>query len=423
MNFVQRSTAKVKGYSFLETLLFTNFDQNKISLNELSCDFADNHGIDISRQGVDQRFNEESVDFMKAVLEKLLKEIVSEESIIDFLDEFKSIRIKDSTAFQLPADMAEKYPGSGGSASKAQIRIQFEYDFRTGKIYDLSLHPFNKQDTTDAQDTLPAIEENDLIVRDLGYIVLGVLKEIDKKGAWFVNRFHFTANAYEKKDDVYEQLDFAKVQKYMNKQKIDLIEKEVFIGAKKDVKVRMIIERLPDKKVEIRLRKEIEKARKKGYTLTDRAKSHIGLNVYITNVPQEKLPNTKVRFIYSLRWQIELVFKVWKSVGEIDKVKQMKVARFETMLYAKLIWIIMNWKILWEVGKTLWKEQHILLSPIKLFRTLKNRIHKFQLAMADSEKAVTDFIIAILKLSPKKHQLEKKNKHLSSLEMIMLFCV
>ncbi len=46
-----------------------------------------------------------------------------------------------------------------------------------------------------------------------------------------------------------------------------------------------------------------------------------------------------------MRWQIELFFKIWKSQANIDKVKEMKLHRFECQLMAKLVWLIIHWKI------------------------------------------------------------------------------
>ncbi len=389
-------------------------------MNDLSVAFADNHQIDVTKQSVDERFTERSVEFMKTVLERLLPKVVDQDPVMEFLKDFASVKIKDSTCFQLPESMVEKYAGSGGSASKAQIRIQFEYDYKTGKIYDLSLHAFNDQDSTNAIETMFSTQENDLVIRDLGYIVIQVLLGIEEKKAFYLNRHNFSSNAYENKTDK-KPIDFGKMQKYLKRKKLDSIEKDVYIGADKSLKTRMIIELLPKEQSEIRLRKANGAARKKGRELSEKYKAHICLNVYITNIPPEKLPINKVRSLYRLRWQVELVFKVWKSVGEIHKVKKLKIERFETMLYAKLIWIMLNWSILWQITKLLWKDNKILLSSIKTFKTLKNKVKDFQNAVIKGEAAILEFIDKIIELSPGKHRLEKKKNQLSSLEILLLF--
>ncbi len=62
-------------------------------------------------------------------------------------------------------------------------------------------------------------------------------------------------------------------------------------------------------------------------------------------MPREILPYKKVRKTYYLRWQIELVFKTWKSFFEINKIKKVKKDRMECQLLAKLIWILLNWRL------------------------------------------------------------------------------
>jgi len=422
-DFVQRTSAKLNGSTFVDSLLFTGFNHKDLSLEALSTQLDHEYHVEISKQGVDQRFNENSVAFMKSLLEQLLPKVLSEVPVISFLEDYRSVRIKDSTSFQLPENMEEKYSGSGGDASKAVIRIQFEYDYRSGKVYDLSLHAFNDQDAKDAQLTVSNIEKNDLIIRDLGYVVIKVLLFIANMEAWYLNRFNFSSTAYEKIGDVYQEIDFGKIQKYMNKNQVDSLEKEVYIGKKKSLKTRLIIERLPEKKVEVRLRKAKEQARKKGRQLTDKYKAHIGLNVYITNIDAEKLPVKNVQILYKLRWQIELVFKIWKSIGEIHKVKKMKLHRFETLLFAKLIWIIINWAIMWDISQHIWQEKQMFISPIKIFKTLKTNSKELQIALNNSANSMLDFINEIYRLSPKHHQLEKKKNQLSSIEIIMLLAM
>jgi IS4 transposase len=71
--------------------------------------------------------------------------------------------------------------------------------------------------------------------------------------------------------------------------------------------------------------------------LSKEYKSRARLNIFITNISAEVLELEQIHSVYTLRWQIELVFKVWKSIGKIHKVKKMKQERFESYLYAKIV--------------------------------------------------------------------------------------
>jgi hypothetical protein len=64
-----------------------------------------------------------------------------------------------------------------------------------------------------------------------------------------------------------------------------------------------------------------------------------------------------IRSFYRLRWQIELIFKIWKSIGKIRAVKKVKQPRLECYVYAKLIFIVLGWQLLWRVAKVLYHRE------------------------------------------------------------------
>ena len=116
----------------------------------------------------------------------------------------------------------------------------------------------------------------------------------------------------------------------------------------------MLIEAIPEHVAEKRIKDAIVAgSRKNGYTPTKeyRIKSHY--NIFITNVPEDMMPLSEVSKFYYLRWQIELIFKTWKSIASIDKVKKVKRERFECQLYAKLIWILLNWRMYQTVDRSI----------------------------------------------------------------------
>ena len=108
---------------------------------------------------------------------------------------------------------------------------------------------------------------------------------------------------------------------------------------------RLIIYPVDQNTYEKRVHQITKYANRCGYKVSEDFKCKAHLTLYITNVPEDKLPASAIKKTYGLRWQIEIFFKIWKSQVNIDKVKEMKLHRFECQLIAKLIWLITHWKI------------------------------------------------------------------------------
>jgi IS4 transposase len=79
--------------------------------------------------------------------------------------------------------------------------------------------------------------------------------------------------------------------------------------------------------------------------MKEKTKFLVHFNLFVTNAEEDKLPMKKVLPLYRLRWQVELMFKNWKSVFSIHTLWKMKEARYITMLYIRLILISVNLQI------------------------------------------------------------------------------
>ena len=80
--------------------------------------------------------------------------------------------------------------------------------------------------------------------------------------------------------------------------------------------------------------------------------------VFISNVPKEKLGLQQVWVVYRLRWQVELLFKRWKSLGSLGRSVGQKVYRVLSEVYAKLLGAVLRgWLLLlaggWWLGRSL----------------------------------------------------------------------
>jgi hypothetical protein len=89
-----------------------------------------------------------------------------------------------------------------------------------------------------------------------------------------------------------------------------------------------------------RRRKAKANAQRKGRTLSAEKLTWLQWNVYITNVPQTMLTFDQTVLLYRLRWQIELLFKLWKSEAQLDRVAGRLRERVLCEIYAKLIGMV-----------------------------------------------------------------------------------
>jgi hypothetical protein len=405
--FVQRDS-KLNGTTFLSLIIFNSNSLHDESLNDLTIALHKNHGVDISKQGLDDRFNAKAVQFLTAALENLLRQQLAEKISFRNCLEFKRILIKDSVCFQIDESLAKHYPGSGGSGSKANIRIQFEYDLLDGKIIDLSLNAFNDQDAKNSVLTLDVVNDGDLIVRDLAYMHLESLQGIVKRIGHFLCRLNTQAKVYQEQDGEMVTLDFSGIVKAMRQHNIRQIEETVFIGKDQELRVRLFIYLLPEAVYNERMRKANSAAKSKGRQISKEYKARAGLNLFITSAPEELISIETAWQIYTLRWQVELTFNVWKSLCKIDKVKKVKKDRLECYIWSKLLLIVLCWRVAWFTGMLLRRHHGKNISYFKAFKTLMHDVGTLKKIFVDGTVSAESYLAEFLILSSKKHLLEKK---------------
>lgn len=132
---------------------------------------------------------------------------------------------------------------------------------------------------------------------------------------------------------------------------------------------RLIVEPVSEDEYRRRLIAGEKMAKSQGVTMSKLSKIRCRYNTFITNVPNSDLPIKVIRKVYYLRWQIELVFKTWKSYFEINKVKRVKKERLECQLIAGIIWILLNWRLFQAYNSYLKRKSPQLgVSVLKFFK-------------------------------------------------------
>ncbi len=147
-------------------------------------------------------------------------------------------------------------------------------------------------------------------------------------------------------------------------------------------------------------------------------KARLALNLYVTNTNAEQVSTQNIWDFYRLRWQIELVFKIWKSFCKIDKVKKVQIYRLQCYIYSKLIFILLGWQILWRVA-ALMKEQGKELSMMKAFKTLVGtKFNHMRQVFIKKNTKIDEFLMEFFQISIKKHLLEKRKKKPTSQQIL-----
>jgi len=408
---------------FFDLMFYASSLLGNSSLEHLVSRLYRHHGISMKKQSLNDRFTKQTIQFVKTVLVRLISKQFSEVLYNEgFLSKFNHVRIKDSTKFNVPQTLAPHYKGSGGSGdtSSAGISIQYEFDLKTGKFLDLNLTEAVRNDQRDADETVEDVCKNDLVLRDLGYFSISVFQRIIQQEAFFLSRLLSSVTVY---DENGVEIDFEKLHKWMTKHGITLCEKQVFIGKEKQLPVRLILGIVPTEVYQQRLRSKEKEQKRKGREMKTKTKILLHFNLFVTNVQAEDLPLEKVMPLYRFRWQVELMFKNWKSVFSIHKLQTMKYERYITMLYIRLILIVINLQIINRVQAILSRqgERKRILSYRKALQTLKNSFHEILYILRETQENAIQQLEKIYECLSKNHWREKRKKRENFIENIGLF--
>ncbi len=296
----------------------------------------------------------------------------------------------------------------------AGVKIQLEYDLLSGQFLNVQLGPGKNNDKTYGTDCLESVEAGDLCLRDLGYFDLRDLQAIHEKEAYYISRLKLNTRIYiknpepeyfkngtMKKQTEYIQLDMAQIMKELEPGETMEIS-EAYIGKIQKLSTRVIVHRLTTDQTETRLKHQAVREKKKGVVMKEKSKQLMGMNVYITNTPPKEVPRNGVHALYSLRWQIEILFKTWKSFFEIDECKNIKKERLECHLYGQLIGILLCSSTMFQMRQLLLEKKKQELSEYKSIYMIKDY---FPLLF----KAMSGGTHELLKILHRLYQLLKKN--------------
>lgn len=431
--FIQRQSS-ITAKDFLMFNVFYGSDLCTAPLSQLVSKYDMLFSKQLSKQALDKRFNKHSVEFMKEIFIKFL---YAQNNALTNLEGtlktyFDRVIINDSTSFILPKEFKKKFPGSGGSGSPSSIKVQLQYDLLTGSFMNVDIFSGIKTDVEYLKTMKKYKNNKDLKLADLGYFKIDYLKRLDKSGTSFISKVKSNTSLYIK-NPTPEKYKVGTIKRSSEYIKIDIIKlveplapgetielNDIYIGSKKDFQSRLIITKLTKENKEKRVFNHIEGIRKKRLTLNKRRLDFNSINAYITNVSSDIIAANQVHELYSLRWQIEIIFKVWKSIFKINQVKKVKLERFMCFLYGRLIALLLSSTIVFTSKSIILEEDQKEISELKAFGNLTQYFHKLSFEIFKGEFYISRILKSVLSNFRRLGIKSKKNNKKTALDILKL---
>jgi hypothetical protein len=314
----------------------------------------------------------------------------------DVLQPFSQVNVLDSSLVTLPAGLRDQFAGMGWQGGVAAAKLQLSFDYLTGTLNALEVVAGR---TPDQRCNLhrQSAQPNSLHLFDLGYFDQQVFNDLAQVNAYFVSRLQTQTALYWTPDDS-QPLDLLAT---LQSQTACRGELAVYMGRHARVPVRLVFDRVPPPVAAERRRKAKAKARKRGQTASPSRLALLEWALFVTNVHADWLTPDQILVVYRVRWQAELVFKLWKTQAKLKCVGLWKPARVLCQFYARLVGVVLfHWAVApWRF--VAWPE----LSLPKAFRILQRYALRLLDAIAAGWTTVPDLLGSLvadfLRFAPK----------------------
>jgi hypothetical protein len=246
-------------------------------------------------------------EFMREVFEKALSLHLPDMFAIrdKYQEMFKRIVLQDGTSFAVHDDLMFYFPGRFSENSPAAVELHVTYDVLKAQPDSVNL----TEDTAPERDYLPspASLSGCLFMADSGYFSKAYIQQLQEACAYFIMRMSNSVNP------------MALCPKTQQLKPLKTWLKELPSSGVLDLDVQW-----PNGPV----------YRCVAFAALDHKKRNV---LVCTNLDREQFPATVVGDLYRVRWQIELLFKEWKSMNNLNKFDTGYATIVETLIWGSLL--------------------------------------------------------------------------------------
>lgn len=228
------------------------------------------------------------------------------------LEKFESIYLQDGTSFGLKKSLCKRFPGRFRTVSPAAVELHVTYELPYESPTKITLTADKESERAE----LPRPEEleNSLLLADAGYLSALYLSQLQSSNASYLMRASTKINPIVVNNG--ESIINKKTAKTLKDSKKHFSKSKtydldvIFRDDSTNAQHRLIV---------------IWNKKKKAYVYL------------ITNLSRQEYTAEQIREIYRLRWQIELVFKEWKSYANLHKFDTSNESIAEGFIWCAII--------------------------------------------------------------------------------------
>ncbi len=348
---------KFTAVSLARTFVLGFLRHPKASVEQLA-QMAVQCGAEVTPQAIEQRHSPKLVQFLKELFCRATKQVVgSSKTLAPLLERFTSVTLLDSSTITLPDGLEEEWPGCGGSygSGKAALKLQTEWDLKSGALTCVEIEPGRSPDAATSRQQARR-GKGSLRISDLGYFNLAVFDEMTKEGEYFLSRLQFGTHVFLPAGQPVALLA------WLAQQPSGFVDRQILLGKDQRLACRLIAWRLPKEQADRRRQKLREDMlRRKGKEPSAERLAWCDWTILVTNVPVELLSPAEAAVLYRARWQVELLFKRWKSQDLVAVLRGSTEVRQMVGLWARLIAALVQH---WLVIGTAWGDARKSLSKV-----------------------------------------------------------
>jgi hypothetical protein len=341
-----RRARQLTGPAFARALVFSLLESPDSTLDDFAEFAADELGAAASPQAFDQRFTPQAADFLYALLLEALNRSFEplRPALLPVLRRFAGVFLRDATLVGLPPCLAGAFPGRGGRhaphGAAAAAKLVLEAELTTGELTGLSVLPglANERAAAVAGKPLPP---GALLLEDTGFFSGQRLRDAGDQGVYVLTRVPAWTAFFDERG---RRLDLARE---LGRARGDWVDRPVRILHGSKLAVRLLAERLPGPEARRRRERVRREARQRGRPVSRKKLGLCAWNVLVTNAPAGLLGVAEAQAVRRVRWQVELLFKLFKGEGKLAECRSRRAGRALCELFAKLLaLVVQGWALL-----------------------------------------------------------------------------